>query len=70
MKIKRLMFISPKIAGGGAERVVSVLCSSLANMGYHVDLILYERKEDEYPISKKVNIFLLPQNILTFYIHY
>lgn len=62
MKIKRLMFISPKIAGGGAERVVSVLCSSLANMGYHVDLVLYERKKDEYQISEKVNIFLLPQN--------
>lgn len=62
MKIKRLMFISPKIAGGGAERVVSVLSSALADLGYHVDLVLYERKKDEYPISEKVNIFLLPKN--------
>jgi len=62
MKIKRLMFVSSKISGGGAERVVSVLSSALADLGYHVDLVLYERKKDEYPISEKVNIFLLPKN--------
>lgn len=61
-KIKRLMFVAPKITGGGAERVVSVLCNSLVDLGYHVDLVLYERKANEYPISKKVNIHLLPKN--------
>lgn len=61
-KIKRVMFLSPKIAGGGAERVVSILCSSLVSLGYHVDLVLYERKKNEYPISKDVNIHLLPKN--------
>ena len=62
MKIKRIMFVAPKISGGGAERVVAVLSSVLADLGYHVDLVLYERKENEYPISEKVNIFLLPKN--------
>lgn len=61
-RINRIMFVSPKIAGGGAERVVSVLCSSLSNLGYHVDLVLYERRVNEYPISEKVNIHLLPKN--------
>lgn len=62
MEIKRIMFVASKISGGGAERVVSVLSSAMANLGYHVDLVLYERKKDEYPISEKVNIFLLPKN--------
>lgn len=58
--INRLTFLAPKLAGGGAERVVSVLTSALAELGYHVDLILYERRENEYPISDKVKIHLLP----------
>ena len=60
-KIRKLTFVSAKIARGGAERVISVLCSSLADLGYQVDLILYERRDDEYPISSKVNIHLLPK---------
>lgn len=43
-KIRKLTFVSAKIARGGAERVISVLCSSLVDLGYQVDLILYERK--------------------------
>lgn len=61
-KIKKITFVAPKIAWGGAERVVSVLSSSLADLGYCVDLVLYERETNEYPISKKVNIILLPKN--------
>ena len=59
-KIKKITFISTKIRGGGAERVVAVLSSALAELGYCVDLILYERYDDEYPISSKVNIHMLP----------
>lgn len=59
--IKRIMFISPTITGGGAERVVSVLSSCLADRGYHVDLILYERRNNEYSLSNNVNVFLLPK---------
>lgn len=58
--IKKIIIISTKIRGGGAERVVSVLSSALAELGYQVDLILYERYEDEYPISNSVNIHMLP----------
>lgn len=60
-KIRKLTFVSAKIARGGAERVISVLCNSLVDLGYQVDLILYERRDDEYPISPKVNIHLLPE---------
>ena len=60
-KIKKVVFISTKIRGGGAERVVAVLSSALAELGYCVDLILYERYDDEYSISSKVNIHMLPQ---------
>lgn len=60
-EIRKLTFVSAKIARGGAERVISVLCSSLADLGYQVDLILYERRDDEYSVSPKVNIYLLPE---------
>jgi len=59
--IKHITFISPQIGYGGAERVASVLASTLAEEGYEVDLIVYARTQDEYPISDKVNIFLLPE---------
>ena len=58
--IKKIVIVSTKIRGGGAERVVSVLSSALAELGYQVDLILYERYEDEYPVSNSVNIHMLP----------
>ncbi len=58
-KIQKILFVSPTVRGGGAERVVSVLTGALAELGYEVDLVLYERHADEYPISSKVNIHQL-----------
>lgn len=59
--IKHITFILPQIGYGGAERVASVLASTLAEEGYAVDLIVYARTRDEYPVSDKVNICLLPE---------
>lgn len=59
--IHKLLFVAPTVTGGGAERVVSVLTTSLAELGYQVDLILYERRDNEYPLSDKVKVHLLPK---------
>ena len=58
--MKKFLFVSRKLADGGAERVVSILCSSLVKIGYEVDLLLYERRENEYPIDSRVNISVIP----------
>lgn len=62
MAVKRYLFVTNTLSSGGAERVVSILASGIAERGYEVHLILYERVQNEYPISDKVNIHLLPKN--------
>lgn len=37
---KKICFFAPNLAGGGAERVVSILSSHFAENGYKVDLVL------------------------------
>lgn len=59
-KIKRLLFVSPSLTYGGAERVVSILTSELANEGYEVSLILYDKMDKEYPVSSDVSVEYLP----------
>lgn len=56
---KRVLFITFSLAGGGAERVVSILGSNLAEEGKDIHLIIYDRKEKEYPISPKVKLYVL-----------
>ena len=58
--MKKVLFISLTLSDGGAERVVSVLSSRLAEWGFPVSVILYERREKEYPISEKLEIHVLP----------
>lgn len=51
-----MLFVTLSLAGGGAERVVSILSSELAEQGRDVHLILYDRKNNEYPLSSKVKL--------------
>ena len=37
---ERICFFAPNLAGGGAERVVSILAANFAKNGYRVDLVL------------------------------
>lgn len=59
-KIKKLLFVSPSLTYGGAERVVSILTSELANEGYEVSLILYDKMDKEYQVSSDVLVEYLP----------
>lgn len=54
--MKRTMIIILSLSGGGAERVVSVLASELAEKDYPISVAVYDRKENEYPISPKLII--------------
>lgn len=48
---------------GGAQKVVSLLSSELAEQGHQVMLILYnDRSKEEYRLSDKVQVHVLPKN--------
>lgn len=57
----KICFIIPYISGGGAERVVSVLASTLADSGLQVSIIKYYSTDNEYIVSNKVKIISLTQ---------
>lgn len=54
--MKKVLFAISSLTGGGAERVVSVWASQLAEIGYSVSLLLAGRTENEYPLNKKVTV--------------
>ncbi len=53
------MFVLPGRKGGGAERVVSVLSSGLAQRGYNVCILQFITQTDEYPVDDKVIVHRL-----------
>lgn len=58
---KKYLFVSRFLKGGGAERFVSVFSSYLADCGYDIHLVLYEKTETDYPISDNVKIHMMPK---------
>ncbi len=55
----KILFISGNLTDGGAQRVISVASSYLADKGHDVTLLLYTRNEKEYPLSDKVKVISL-----------
>lgn len=55
--MKHIVFAIGSLHGGGAERVVSVWSSALAEKGYSVSVLVYARVENEYPVNEKVNVY-------------
>ena len=53
---RKVCFIMPNMAGGGAERVVSVLVGQFANMGIDTTLYLVKQNLLEYPIAPQVKL--------------
>ncbi len=51
--MKKYIFVTPTLSNGGAERVVSVLASSLAATR-HVCVVKYFVMPNEYPVDKRV----------------
>lgn len=59
MEKKKYLFVVPSLSKGGAERVVSVLASELAQNGREAVIITHFRAEKEYPVSDNVKIICL-----------
>ena len=60
--MKHIVFAIGSLHGGGAERVVSVWASALAEKGYRVSVLVYSRLENEYPISEKVEVYPIAES--------
>lgn len=61
MNKKTFLFLIHSLSGGGAERVMSVLCSNLVTRGYEVHLGLFRRTENDYPLDEGVQVHLLSE---------
>ncbi len=57
--VKDIMFYSGNLFGGGAERVITILASTLAELGYNVTLLVNRVTESDYYVSKKVKIVVV-----------
>ena len=58
-KIGKILFVVPSFSNGGAERVVSVLASSLAEKNIETHCIVYYKAKNEYDYSSKIKIHYL-----------
>ena len=57
MENKKISFFIDSLGGGGAERVVSVLCRALAARGYGVDILMLHKRPIAYPLAECVNLY-------------
>lgn len=58
----KISFISGNLCDGGAQRVISVIASELAERGHEVNIFVFARNEKEYSVSSKVNISAISDN--------
>ena len=56
MEKKKYLFVVPSLSKGGAERVVSVLASELAQNGREAVIITHFRAEKEYPVRDRKSV--------------
>lgn len=57
MNKKKIAFFIDSLGGGGAERVVSVLCQNLTAKGYDVDILMLNKRPIVYPLPEKVTLY-------------
>lgn len=56
-RTKRLMFLTPSLSGGGAERVTSILASHMAKRAdCDVMLVVFHRDDMQYPLADNVKV--------------
>ena len=60
-KNKKILFISPALGGGGAERIICRLASEFSKK-YIVYLIFFFHRENEYYISQNVQLIQINKN--------
>lgn len=54
--MKKIILAVCQIAGGGAERVVSIWSAKLAEQGYDVSILVFGRQKNEYQLPSNVKV--------------
>lgn len=68
MDKKKVAFFIDSLGGGGAERVVSLLCTELASSGYDIDILMLYKKTIAYPLPESVSLYYAEDMpVITFY---
>lgn len=57
MEKQKVLFFIDSLGGGGAERVVSVLCRELAARGYAIDIFMLQKRPVAYPLPEGVGLY-------------
>lgn len=57
--VKKVLFVTRFMNGGGAERVISVLSSEMEKLGCEVAILVYNRTEKDYIIDSSVKVFVM-----------
>ncbi|MBQ0036866.1 MAG: glycosyltransferase [Firmicutes bacterium] len=63
--MKRVLFFICTLDDGGAQRVVSILSSNMAERGFDVEILKYYKSENIYPLSNKVKVTTVEENTKT-----
>lgn len=66
-KIGKILFVVPSFSNGGAERVVSVLASNLADNGIDTYCLVYHKAKFEYSHSKNLKVQYLTEKGENYY---
>lgn len=57
MKRKKIAFFIDSLGGGGAERVVSVLCAELGSRGYDIDILMLNKRPIVYSLPEGTSLY-------------
>lgn len=54
--MKKIIFVTVSMRGGGTERVISVLANRLVKMGYDVSIVMIAEPTVEYDLNEKIRV--------------
>lgn len=60
--MKKVLLFICTLDDGGAQRVVSILSSELANLDYEVEILKYYKSENIYPLNPKIKVSCVEEN--------
>lgn len=56
-KNRKIAIFNDSLAGGGAERVISILTAELCARGYDIDILMIQKRAVAYPLPEGVNLY-------------
>lgn len=62
---KKISFFIDSLGGGGAERVVSVLCTELVSRGYDIDILMLYKKPIAYKLPDCISLYYVEDMSVT-----